>query len=142
MGHAVPSLTNEGHSFSGVLRTGVFLTRQSSIRLPSRNRSRAEMGASDCSIQETAMTDSVNIRSNPFRTTPNMLTLLRICLMPFLVAAILEAHYALGFGLFIVAGLTDALDGTLARLLKQRTMLGQYLRSEERRVGKECRSRW
>jgi len=28
-----------------------------------------------------------------------MLTLLRICLMPFLVAAILESHYALGFGL-------------------------------------------
>ena len=73
------------------------------------------------------MTDSENIRSNPFRTTPNMLTLLRICLMPFLVAAILESHYALGFGLFVVAGLTDAMDGTLARVLKQQTMLGQYL---------------
>jgi cardiolipin synthase len=73
------------------------------------------------------MTDAANTRSNPFRSTPNMLTLLRICLMPFLVAAILEAHYALGFGLFMVAGLTDALDGTLARMLKQRTMLGQYL---------------
>lgn len=73
------------------------------------------------------MTDSAKTRSNPFRTTPNVLTLLRICLMPFLVAAILEANYALGFGLFVVAGLTDALDGTLARLLKQRTMLGQYL---------------
>ena len=56
-----------------------------------------------------------------------MLTLMRICLMPFLVAAILEAHYALGFILFVIAGLTDALDGALARLLKQRTMLGQYL---------------
>ena len=73
------------------------------------------------------MTDAANTRSSPFRSTPNMLTLLRICLMPFLVAAILEAHYALGFGLFMVAGLTDALDGTLARMLKQRTMLGQYL---------------
>ena len=64
---------------------------------------------------------------NPFRTAPNLLTLLRICLAPFLVAAILESHYALGFGLFVAAGLTDALDGTLARVLKQRTMLGQYL---------------
>jgi cardiolipin synthase len=27
----------------------------------------------------------------------------------------------------VAAGLTDALDGTLARLLKQRSMLGQYL---------------
>ncbi len=63
----------------------------------------------------------------PFRTAPNLLTLLRICLAPFLVAAILDGHYALSFGLFAAAGITDALDGTLARLLKQRTMLGQYL---------------
>jgi cardiolipin synthase len=56
-----------------------------------------------------------------------MLTLLRICLAPFLVTAILEDRYALAFGLFVAAGLTDALDGALARLLKQRTMLGQYL---------------
>jgi cardiolipin synthase len=66
-------------------------------------------------------------RLNPFRTAPNLLTLLRICLAPFLVAAILENRFALGFGLFIVAGLTDALDGTLARLLKQRSQLGEYL---------------
>jgi cardiolipin synthase len=65
--------------------------------------------------------------SNPFRAAPNILTLLRICLAPFLVAAILEDRFALGFGLFVAAGLTDALDGTLARILRQRTMLGQYL---------------
>jgi cardiolipin synthase len=53
--------------------------------------------------------------------------LLRICLAPFLVAAILESRFALSFVLFIVAGLTDALDGTLARWLKQRSVLGQYL---------------
>jgi len=64
---------------------------------------------------------------NRYRTTPNLLTLLRICMAPFLVAAILEHRYALSLGLFIIAGLTDALDGLLARLLKQRTMLGQYL---------------
>lgn len=58
---------------------------------------------------------------------PNLLTIARICLAPFLVAAILERRFALGFALFVIAGLTDALDGTLARLLKQRTVLGQYL---------------
>ncbi len=66
-------------------------------------------------------------RFNPFRTAPNLLTLLRICLAPFLVAAILERNFTLSFVLFLAAGLTDALDGTLARLLKQRTMLGHYL---------------
>jgi cardiolipin synthase (CMP-forming) len=64
---------------------------------------------------------------NPFRNAPNLLTILRICLAPFLVAAILEGHYALSFALFLTAGFTDALDGTLARLLKQRSVLGQYL---------------
>jgi cardiolipin synthase len=73
------------------------------------------------------MADAANTKLNPFRATPNLLTLLRICLAPFLVAAVLEAHYAVGFGLFVAAGLTDALDGTLARVLKQRSQLGQYL---------------
>lgn len=68
-----------------------------------------------------------NHHLNPLRTAPNLLTLLRICLAPFLVAAIVENHYKLGFIVFVIAGLTDALDGALARLLKQRSMVGQYL---------------
>lgn len=70
---------------------------------------------------------SQTIALNPLRNAPNLLTLIRICLAPFLVAAILEGHFLLSFWLFLAAGLTDALDGALARLLKQRSMLGQYL---------------
>jgi len=66
-------------------------------------------------------------RQNPLRTAPNLLSLLRICLAPFLVAAILENRFELGFILFLAAGLTDGLDGVLARVLQQRTILGQYL---------------
>ncbi|MGB6690957.1 MAG: CDP-alcohol phosphatidyltransferase family protein [Terracidiphilus sp.] len=62
-----------------------------------------------------------------YRSAPNLLTLLRICLMPFLVAATLDGQYRLAFWLFVVAGLSDALDGALARVLEQRTMMGQYL---------------
>lgn len=61
------------------------------------------------------------------RTMPNLLTVARICLAPFLVSALLDRRFTLSFILFVIAGLTDALDGTLARLLKQRTALGQYL---------------
>ena len=64
---------------------------------------------------------------NPLSTTPNLLTLLRICMAPFLVVAILEDHYAVGFWIFVAAGLTDALDGLLARALHQRSVLGHYL---------------
>lgn len=80
-----------------------------------------------CLMQETAMADVSIKRLNPLRSAPNLLTLLRICLAPFLVAAILEERYALSFVLFVAAGVTDALDGLLARALKQRTTLGEYL---------------
>jgi cardiolipin synthase len=73
------------------------------------------------------MSDRLYARLNPLHAAPNLLTLLRICLAPFLVSAILDNRFALGFGLFIAAGLSDALDGTLARWLKQRTVLGSYL---------------
>ena len=66
-------------------------------------------------------------RVNPLRTAPNLLTLLRVCLAPFLVVAVLERRFGMAFGLFLVAACTDAMDGLLARWLRQRTMLGQYL---------------
>jgi cardiolipin synthase len=85
------------------------------------------VGLGPAAQKELAMADAAKTRLNPFRTAPNLLTLLRICLAPFLVASVLEGHYRLSFGLFVAAGLTDALDGMLARVLKQRTQLGQYL---------------
>lgn len=73
------------------------------------------------------MNDPHALRFNPLKTMPNLLTISRICLAPFLISATLERRFLLAFILFLVAGVTDALDGALARLLKQRTMLGQYL---------------
>jgi len=61
------------------------------------------------------------------RAAPNQLTLLRLCVIPFIVLAILDQHYRTAFALFVFAGITDALDGLLARWLKQRTALGQFL---------------
>jgi len=77
--------------------------------------------------QPTAVREEPNARLNPFRSAPNLLTLLRMCLAPLLVAAILEGYYKLSFALFVAAGLTDALDGAIARMLRQRSLLGQYL---------------
>ena len=64
---------------------------------------------------------------NQFRAAPNQLTFLRLCMVPFLVLAILDGHYRTAFALFVVAGISDGLDGLLARWLEQRTTLGQYL---------------
>ncbi|WP_255551424.1 CDP-alcohol phosphatidyltransferase family protein [Granulicella sp. dw_53] len=62
-----------------------------------------------------------------FRAAPNLLTLLRLFIIPFLVIEILDAHYRMAFALFLLAGISDALDGLLARWLSQRTTLGLYL---------------
>src|ERR1700677_1378687 len=64
---------------------------------------------------------------NELRAAPNQLTFLRLCIIPFLVLAVLDGHYQTAFILFVLAGITDALDGLLARALKQRSVLGQYL---------------
>ena len=61
------------------------------------------------------------------RATPNLLTLLRLFIVPFIVIEILDGDFRLAFALFLLAGITDALDGLLARWLSQRTTLGQYL---------------
>ncbi len=61
------------------------------------------------------------------RAAPNQLTFLRLCLVPFLLLAVLENRFVLAFVLFVIAGISDALDGLLARWLKQRTTLGMYL---------------
>src|SRR5580700_10780478 len=62
-----------------------------------------------------------------FRAVPNLLTLLRLFIIPFLVIAVLDGRYTLAFALFILAGFSDGFDGLLARMLSQRTTLGQYL---------------
>jgi cardiolipin synthase len=62
-----------------------------------------------------------------FRNAPNLLTLSRLFIIPFLVIAILDSRYRLAFGLFVLAGFSDAFDGLLARMLSQHTRLGQYL---------------
>lgn len=61
------------------------------------------------------------------RSAPNVLTMLRLFTVPFLVIEILDAHWGFAFVLLWLAGLSDSLDGLLARALKQRTTLGQYL---------------
>src|SRR5215472_18376087 len=60
-------------------------------------------------------------------TVPNQLTLLRLIFLPFFIIAIEYDRYALALAILVVAGLTDGLDGLLARGLNQKTPLGAYL---------------
>jgi len=61
------------------------------------------------------------------RAAPNLLTVMRLFIIPFLVIEILDGSYQTAFALFMLAGISDAFDGLLARWLSQRTTLGLYL---------------
>lgn len=62
-----------------------------------------------------------------FRAAPNLLTLMRLFIIPFLVINILDAHWRVAFALVMLAGLSDGLDGVVARRWHQHTKLGLYL---------------
>jgi len=59
-------------------------------------------------------------------TLPNLFTLVRLILTPFIAADILHSHYSRAIVLLFVAGFTDALDGYLARRLESATAAGAY----------------
>lgn len=58
---------------------------------------------------------------------PNSLTLIRIVAIPFFLVLLSSGLYLEALVVFIVGGLTDALDGAVARLADQQTALGAYL---------------
>jgi cardiolipin synthase len=60
-------------------------------------------------------------------TVPNELTFLRLAFLPFFIIAIKYDRYVVALGILILAGLSDALDGLVARSLNQKTALGAYL---------------
>lgn len=60
-------------------------------------------------------------------TIPNVITLGRILLVPVVVWAIASGAMLIAFALFVAAGVSDAVDGFLAKRLRQTSELGAYL---------------
>ena len=60
-------------------------------------------------------------------TTANQLTILRMLLIPAFVILLLYGHQGWALITFMVAGLTDLLDGLMARLAGEKTTLGAWL---------------
>lgn len=58
---------------------------------------------------------------------PNIITIGRILLVPFTVWLIISGEFALAFAAFVVAGVSDGVDGYIARKFNQRSELGAYL---------------
>lgn len=60
-------------------------------------------------------------------TVPNQITFLRLGIIPFFIILISYEHYRGALLVLILAGLSDGVDGLLARRLNQRSALGAYL---------------
>ena len=60
-------------------------------------------------------------------TIPNLITVARLLCVPALVYAMILGELQLAFGLFLAAGISDAVDGFIARHFNQRSELGTYL---------------
>src|SRR5690242_8838788 len=58
---------------------------------------------------------------------PNLITLARIVLVPVVVWAILAGEMGLAFILFLAAGVSDGVDGFIAKRFAMTTVLGAYL---------------
>jgi cardiolipin synthase (CMP-forming) len=60
-------------------------------------------------------------------TVPNQITLLRLGFLPIFLILISYEDYRWALAVLVVAGLSDGIDGLLARKLNQRSSLGAYL---------------
>jgi len=60
-------------------------------------------------------------------TVPNQLTFLRLGFLPFFIVLIYYQRYPWALLILVLAALTDAMDGLLARSLNQKSALGAYL---------------
>jgi len=60
-------------------------------------------------------------------TVPNLLTIFRMVLIPVFVSLLFYQRFVLALVVFVVAGITDGLDGLLARRFDQKSQLGTIL---------------
>lgn len=58
---------------------------------------------------------------------PNILTLIRFILIPFIYASVLSKHYLTGLIIFTISALTDVLDGYIARKYNYITDIGKLI---------------
>jgi cardiolipin synthase len=65
--------------------------------------------------------------SSRILTIPNILTMVRLVMVPVFLGASLSGRHTLAFVLFIGAAVTDIFDGFIARRLNQRSRLGALL---------------
>src|SRR3712207_6101069 len=60
-------------------------------------------------------------------TIPNLITVFRLCLVPFVVLMILQGRWVAAFAAFLVAGVSAGIDGYIARRFDMRSEFGAII---------------
>jgi cardiolipin synthase len=110
-----PEGASAGKAGGAAVDSGTYSAATSGERLKARTGAMAHRAAQE-----------VRDALRPF-TIPNGITLIRLALTPFFVLGVVEGNYRFALVIFVVAGLSDGLDGLLARLLGMRSLFGTYL---------------
>jgi cardiolipin synthase len=79
------------------------------------------MGAAPAIYQSAAGRRRTNL------TVPNVITIMRFLLVPAVIWALLSGEMAWAFAFFVIAGISDGVDGFIARHFNQQSRLGAYL---------------
>ncbi|XP_030854963.1 probable cardiolipin synthase (CMP-forming) isoform X1 [Strongylocentrotus purpuratus] len=117
------------------VKLGYALLKQGGVNLLGRAKKGAEKGANEFEetkkkVQEQVEKSKIKVkelRENIF-TIPNLLTTMRLALSPYIGYLVVNEQYLLGSSLFVLAGVSDLLDGWIARNFEnQQSVLGSII---------------
>lgn len=60
-------------------------------------------------------------------TIPNIITIARLIAVPFVIVMIMQQQWAMAFGLFLAAAVSDGIDGFIARNFNMKSEFGAYI---------------
>lgn len=60
-------------------------------------------------------------------TIPNLITIARLIIVPVVIVMIMQGRWPAAFTLFLVAGVSDGIDGFIARRFDMRSEFGAYI---------------
>lgn len=78
-------------------------------------------------MNEEAGKMGIIFNANYLKQIPNLVTGLRLVLVPFMVWLLLDERYLTALGVFALMGLSDAVDGFLAKRYDWKTRVGEFL---------------
>ena len=70
---------------------------------------------------------SLTVNSKAHLTIPNLITLARILLTPLFIIFLIQERYHWALWIFVLAGVSDLVDGLIARRWRQKSPLGAFL---------------